>query len=242
LSPLGSEDELERVRSIYEAYAADARKGAAWAASNPGNQAIRDEVAAYLMPIVGQTPGDVLDAGCGTGWWLARLAAEGVDSGRLHGVDVLPHRVAAATSRTTGVNVRAADVRALPYGDKRFAVVLLFTVLSSLPGASDVSRALREAARVTAPGGFVVIWEPRLPTPNPATRRVRRREVAAVLDGVRSRSMTLFPPVARRLGRATPRLYPHLAGLVLLRSHRLAVWHRPPGRPPQSADRETGCC
>jgi hypothetical protein len=36
--------------------------------------------------------------------------------------------------------------------------------------------------------------------------------------------VTLLPQVARRLGAATPKLYPPLARLAPLRSHRLAVY------------------
>ncbi|MCP9488887.1 MAG: methyltransferase domain-containing protein [Solirubrobacteraceae bacterium MAG38_C4-C5] len=120
-------------------------------------------------------------------------------------------------------------MRALPFEDARFDLVLLLTVLSSLRGAWDVARALGEAARVTAPGGTVVVWEPRMPTRNRATRLVRVDDVATVLGpGVSSRPITLLPPLARRLGRATPRLYPALARLPPLRSHRLMEWRRPP--------------
>lgn len=120
-------------------------------------------------------------------------------------------------------------MRALPFDDARFELVLLLTVLSSLRSADDVRRALHEAARVTAPGGRVVIWEPRVPTLNRATRLVRDSEVSAALGPeVSSRAITLLPPLARRLGRATPRLYPALARLPPLRSHRLMEWRRPP--------------
>ncbi|MCP9488880.1 MAG: class I SAM-dependent methyltransferase [Solirubrobacteraceae bacterium MAG38_C4-C5] len=222
------EADRQRVESVYGAYAADPRKAAAWASGNPGNRAIREEVAARIVGLALATEGPVLDAGCGTGWWLTRLAAAGVPPQRLTGVDLLADRVAAAGRRAPGTQAHTADARALPFEDARFDLVLLFTVLSSLHDASAVRRALDEAARVTAPGGTVVIWEPRVPTLNRATRRVRERDVTAVLGpGVSSRPITLLPPLARRLGRATPRLYPALARVPPLRSHRLMEWRRP---------------
>jgi SAM-dependent methyltransferase len=224
----GSSRERQRVGAAYDAYAANARKATAWAADNPGNRAIREEVAAVIVPFALATAGPVLDAGCGTGWWLGRLAAAGVSSDRLWGVDVLPQRSAAATKSAPGARLRTADIRTLPFADGHFELVVLLTVLSSLCSADDVRRALHEAARVTAPGGRVVIWEPRVPTLNRATRLVRHSEVSAALGpGVSSRSITLLPPLARRLGRATPALYPALARIPLLRSHRLMEWRRP---------------
>jgi SAM-dependent methyltransferase len=221
--------EDDRVGQVYGAYATDPRKATAWAADNPGNRAIREEVAAVIVPVALATAGPVLDAGCGTGWWLGRLAAAGVSSDRLWGVDVLPQRSAAAAKGAPGATLRTADIRTLPFADGHFELVFLFTVLSSLRSAGDVRRALHEAARVTAPGGRVVIWEPRVPTLNRATRLVRVSEVSAALGPeVSSRPITLLPPLARRLGRATPRLYPALARLPPLRSHRLMEWRRPP--------------
>jgi SAM-dependent methyltransferase len=218
----GSSRERQRVESVYGSYAADPQKAAAWAGDNPGNRAIREEVAGRIVALVLASDGPVLDAGCGTGWWLARLAAAGAAPGRLTGVDLLPERAGAAAARTPGETVHNADVRALPFDDARFGLVLLLTVLSSLRDVSDVRRALTEAARVTAPGGRVVIREPRVPTLNRATRLVRVSEVSAALGpDVSSRSITLLPPLARRLGRATPLLYPALAHLPPLRSHRL---------------------
>ncbi len=229
-SPKASGD-LERLRFVYDRYAADPRKAAAWTSDNPGNRAIREEVAARLVPLALSTDGPVLDAGCGTGWWLARLATAGVAPQRLTGVDLLPNRVAQAGTRAPGTRVRPADVRALPFDDAHFDLVLLFTVASSLQNDTDVRRTLSEAARVTAPGGCVLIWEPRVPTLNRATRLIRTSDVTAVLGaGVSSRPITLLPPLARRLGRATPRLYPKLARLLPLCSHRLMEWRRPPPR------------
>lgn len=225
----GSCSEGHRVEGVYDRYAANPRKAAAWTSENPGNRAIREEVAARLVPLALATDGPVLDAGCGTGWWLARLAAAGVAPQRLTGVDLLPKRAAEAGRRVPRTHAHTADVRELPFDDGRFDLVLLLTVISSLCDVSDVRCALSEAARVTAPGGCVVIWEPRVPTFNRATRLVRQRDVTATLGpGVSSRSITLLPPLARRLGRATPRLYPALARLPPLRSHRLIEWRRPP--------------
>jgi ubiquinone/menaquinone biosynthesis C-methylase UbiE len=162
----------------------------------------------------------VLDAGCGTGWWLGRLAAAGVASDRVWGVDVLPPPVGRRGEDAPGATVRTADVRALPFADSHFELVLLLTVLSSLRSGGDVRRALHEAVRVTAPGGRVIVWEPRVPTLNRATRLVPKRTLDAVLGpDVSSRPVTVLPPLARRLGRATPHLYPVRARVPLLRSH-----------------------
>ncbi len=164
--------------------------------------------------------GLLLDAGCGTGWWLERLLREGVAPERLAGVELLADRVTAASARVPGALITQADLRALPLPDSSCALVTLFTVLSSMGSADDVGAALAEAQRVLAPGGTIAIWEPRWPTLNRHTRLVRLAELRAGLRGALTvRTITLAPPLARR----APRLYAPLARMRPLRSHRLVL-------------------
>jgi ubiquinone/menaquinone biosynthesis C-methylase UbiE len=171
----------------------------------------------------------VLDIGCGTGWWLERLSAAEETDGALYGVDLLAARTDVARARVPGAEVIVADARRLPFEDGRFDVVCAFTVLSSMPGPEQATAALSEALRVLAPAGVLLIWEPRLPSPlNRHTRRITRPLLRRALAGCRLeiRSTTLLPPVARRLGRRTDRLYPRLARVPALRSHRLVAARR----------------
>jgi SAM-dependent methyltransferase len=184
---------------------------------------MREEVLRALLALAGSQlrgEGLVLDAGCGTGWWLSRLTHAGVSPRRLVGVETLPERVRAAAARVPGARVLEGDVRRLPLADASCAAVLLFTVLSAMGSPEDVRVALGETRRVLAPGGVAAIWEPRLPTPNRHTRLIGLRELRAGLGGEMAvRSLTLAPPLARRVGR----LYGALVRVPLLRTHRLVV-------------------
>jgi len=98
-------------------------------------------------------PGAVLDAGCGTGGTLARLAAAA--TGRtLFGIE---YRAAAAQRAATksGAAVTAGTVDALPFPDASFAIVTSLDVLSH--AAVDAPRALAELRRVLRPGGLLVV-------------------------------------------------------------------------------------
>jgi SAM-dependent methyltransferase len=208
----------------------------AWAAANPGNRAARRELTAALLAaseLQLQGDGDLLDCGCGRGWLLAALADAGVAPRRLRGADADPERVAAAARAVPGASLVRADARQLPYPDGSFAAVFQIVVLSSLGGAAAVRAALAEAGRVLAPGGILVVYEPRLPNPlNRGTRLLRRADLeAAGLAVSEACSLTLLPPLGRHLGRLTPTLHPLLSALPPLRSHRLLV-HRSsePGR------------
>jgi SAM-dependent methyltransferase len=215
--------EEERIAEVYAGYRADPRKRRAWSAQNRGNAAMREEVLRMLLELVpGALAGGglVLDAGCGTGWWLARLSREGVAAERLMGVELLADRVRAARERAPGARVLEGDVRRLPAPAGGCSLVLLFTVLSAMGSAGDVRVALGEARRVLTRGGAIAIWEPRVPSANPHTRLIGLQELRAGLGAeLTVRSVTLAPALARRAGR----LYGPLARIAPLRTHRLVV-------------------
>lgn len=98
-----------------------------------------------------QTGLDILDAGCGAGGNLSALAA----FGRVWGFDYSPLALAYAAQRHGGKLARAS-VEALPYADAAFDLVTSFDVLLCTEVADDVG-ALREFARVTRPGGHVLV-------------------------------------------------------------------------------------
>jgi ubiquinone/menaquinone biosynthesis C-methylase UbiE len=193
--------------------------------------AVRQELARAIAEELGEPIGRlsaILDAGCGTGWWLERLASDGGDKSALHGVDLDPERVAAARARCPSARIEVGDARRLPYAEGSFDAVLLSVVLSSLKRPAGVLAALSEARRVLAPWGVLIIYEPRLPNPlNPRTHVVRDADFdAAGLLPRSQRTLTLLPPVGRRLGALTPLLHPALSRLPFLRSHRLIAYRK----------------
>ena len=221
--------EAARVGRTYAGYARSRRRRRAWDAENPGNRAMRAELLAALLDEAAaelEGDGEILDIGCGTGFWLEALADSGVDASRLTGVDILPERVAAAATRVPNATVEQADAKALRLEANRFTVILMFTVLSSLERDSDVRHALSEARRVLAPGGLMLVYEPRLRNPfNAGVRRVTDEDLdVAGLSPRTERRLTLLPPLARRLGARTPTLYPRLNRLAPLRTHRLVAY------------------
>ena len=217
------DDEAQRVHGVYERYRHDPRRAQAWSTQNPGNLAIRDEVTTAVRRRAGDLErGDVLDVGCGSGWWLRALAESGIAPERLHGVDLLASRLEAAARAVPGASLRRADARALPWPDGRFRLVTLFLVLSSQACREMQLASLREARRVLAPGGDLFVWEPRVPNPaNRATRLVRRATLREALGtSIGFEPVTVLPIVARRLCRS-PRVYRQLARTGVLSTHRV---------------------
>jgi len=218
-----SEAEAIRLGEIHDGYRADPSRGRRWSSSNPGNLQIREELARAVLKAVPDIHSGsklLLDVGCGNGWFLERLINEGLRAERLRGVDLLEERVGDASRRVAGVRVQRADARRLPFAEDSCQLVTLFTVLSLMRGTSDVIAALREARRVSAAGGAIAIWEPRVPSINQATRLVGMRELREGLGPrLEVRSLTVFPPLARRAGPALKLL----SRVPALRTHRLVL-------------------
>jgi len=101
---------------------------------------------------VGLDPGaTVLDIGCGVGAFLRLVADRG---GEAFGIDASEALIELARKRLPGADLRVGEMEHLPYDDDTFDLV---TGFSSFFFANDMIAALREAGRVTKPGGPVVI-------------------------------------------------------------------------------------
>lgn len=92
---------------------------------------------------------DVLEIGCGTGLILERAAEI---SKTALGIDISEGMLKHALDR--GLEGVLADVTHLPFADESFDLVYSFKVLAHV---EDIDRALKEMARVTRPGGILVL-------------------------------------------------------------------------------------
>jgi SAM-dependent methyltransferase len=105
-----------------------------------------------VLDALGIGPGTtVLDVGCGSGVGL-RLAAD--RGARVSGLDASEALLDIARARVPEADLRAGDLQFLPFDDDTFDVV---TGFNAFQFAADMTAALREARRVTEPGGRVVV-------------------------------------------------------------------------------------
>ncbi|HVY18004.1 MAG TPA: metalloregulator ArsR/SmtB family transcription factor [Rhodopila sp.] len=143
----------ERARVASESFR---RQGADWdemRALDLPAQAVED---ALLALIPEDSQARLLDIGTGTGRVLELLAPR---VRQALGVDASKAMLALARARLSGpgfahVAVRQADMYRLPLADRSFDAVVLQMVLHH---AEDPGGAVREAARVLAPGGRLLI-------------------------------------------------------------------------------------
>lgn len=92
-----------------------------------------------------------LDVGCGAGMAAAMSAARGAT---VAGIDAADALLDIARERTSAGDFRQGDIEALPFADDGFDLV---TGFNAFQFAGDPARALREAGRVTKPGGTIVV-------------------------------------------------------------------------------------
>lgn len=98
-------------------------------------------------------PGPLLDAGCGTGGLLRRLA-EAAPAQAAVGLDFLPS-AASRAARKSGRPVAAGDTNRLPFADASFGAAVSIDVLCH--AGVDPAAALAEFRRVLRPGGTLVV-------------------------------------------------------------------------------------
>ena len=117
---------------------------------------------------LGAEPVAALDVGCGIGLFERHLAGSFAS---LHGVDVSEPMIARARETVPEAEFRVSDPGRLPYEDARFDLVFTVCVLHHVE-RGERGPLLAEMARVTRPGGLVVVFEH---NPwNPLTRKVVR--------------------------------------------------------------------
>ena len=134
----------------------------------------------------------VLDLGAGTGVSTQELAKSGAD---VIGADISLGMLAVGRRVRPEVKLVAADALALPFPDKTFDAVTASFVLRNV---ANTPAALRELARVTKPGGRMVICEFSHPT-NAMFRKVYLQYL-----------MRSLPKVAKRVS-SNPEAYVYLA-------------------------------
>ncbi|MDO8964786.1 MAG: class I SAM-dependent methyltransferase [Coriobacteriia bacterium] len=150
----------------------------------------------------------VLDAGCGTGLWLADLYSRGHGHVTLAGVDVSAlmvedarRRLARVAAPGTTVDLRVCSATELPFPDASFDLVMANAMVKHLD-AEPLEQFLAEARRVLTSQGRISIWDfgrplMRLPQVKPAN-------AALELKNLRSSDVLMAALIEAGFGDAAP--------------------------------------
>jgi ubiquinone/menaquinone biosynthesis C-methylase UbiE len=226
--------EADRIRRAYEDL--EGRAAGRWDLGNRGNQANlaqrraatrRLVESAGLMPLGSKR---ILEVGSGSGAELAWLRELGATPASMVGVDLLGDRVAAARRAHPEIEFLQANAEHLDFDDAKFDLVLAITVFSSILDREMASNVAREIARVLRPGGALLWYDVRYNSvSNRNVRAVTAARVRELFPSLRGEleSVTLLPPLARRLGALTGGAHPLLSRVPPLRSHLIGVLSKP---------------
>ena len=224
--------EVQRLTEVYRNYRESGIAGLKWSLANPGNRMMAEErqrmltrlLQAYgFLPLAGRR---ILDIGCGGGAILASFKDFGASPENLFGIDLMAERIVQAKESFPGINFQVENAEELAYQSAYFDLVLLFTVFSSILDYRMAHNVANEIIRVLKPGGAVVWYDFRYYNPsNPHVKGMTRADISALFPGLHLelKTLTLLPPLARRLGFFTPVLYPVLSAIRFLHTHYLGI-------------------
>lgn len=112
--------------------------------------------------LAGEVKGkDILDAGCGDGWYTARMVAVGA---RATGVDYSGKAISFARIIVDGASFFDASLTKLPFRDASFDIIFSFQVIEHIP-PQELPRAILELQRVLRSGGLLIVGVPSVKRP-----------------------------------------------------------------------------
>jgi SAM-dependent methyltransferase len=142
-----------RIREIVEFYSQHYREDLRLDA-RPMARLERIRTTELLRELLPPPGARVLDVGGGPGGYARALVAAGY---RVRLLDLTPAHVERARAGDPALDADVADARALPEPDAAYDATLLLGPLYHLIEPADRLAALREAVRVTRPGGPVLV-------------------------------------------------------------------------------------
>jgi SAM-dependent methyltransferase len=147
------------------------------------------------------------------------------------GIDLDPAAVDYCKAHSPEIRVHAGSAHDIPESDAAFDLTIAFTLFSSVHDDTISAQIASEMLRITRPGGLLIVYDMRRRNPrNKAVHPVSESEIRRWFPGckLRTKSITLAPPLARPAGERAPWLYGPLAKLPPLRTHAMYVLRKSP--------------
>lgn len=168
----------------------------------------------------------ILEVGCGTGDWLADFESWGADQDQLSGIDLDQIRIEKAKFRMPRADIKTGDASELPWPDGIFDIILQPTVFTTILEPVMKQRIAKEMLRVLKPDGLILWYDFFWNNPNNVNvRKVGKNEIRNLFPDchIEFQTITLAPPIARRLANYSWLMCYMLEQIRFLNTHYLAV-------------------
>jgi SAM-dependent methyltransferase len=229
---MAHEQEIERVKKYYSTRIKENKKiPSNWLTPAPLYMLQRrEEETMRLLNKLGVrdfSTKSLLEIGCGNGAWISRWTNLGIPLKSLYGIDIMEEYVETSKELTTYPSqIQVSSVTQIPFKDETFDIVSQSTVFTSILDPHSRREGARELLRVLKKGGHVFWYDFRYPSPsNPNVRKVDKKELEELFPRceINIVSLTLLPPLIRKLSPHSFTLCRLLEKIPFLRSHYLAI-------------------
>jgi len=142
----------------------------------------------------------ILDLGCGTGGVLRDFLRYGANPELCCGIDLLPERIEVAKKLSPNIDFRCGNAEKLPYKTNSFAILLSFTVFSSILDKDMKINIAHEMLRVIKSNGIILWYDFHMNNPqNRDVRGIKKNEIRRLFVNcdLRFNRITLAPPMVR---------------------------------------------
>lgn len=102
---------------------------------------------------------NIIDIGCGTGYWLREIANLRGNSKGLVGLDISKERIKAAKSINNNIAYIINDICNMPFNSNLFDFVIAFDVFMFLIDDDDLIKSFSEAVRVLIKNGYFLFFD-----------------------------------------------------------------------------------
>jgi SAM-dependent methyltransferase len=221
------ESESKRIRAEYHRRTIEV-DGDLYAHWQPGEILMisdRERVAALLLKKLEKFPmaGDrCMEIGYGKLGWLGRMISWGMRESDLYGIELDEDRAAVAKRALPNANLIVGNAAELPWKSNFFRIVIASTLFSSILDEHLQMLIAREIDRVLMPGGVLLWYDAAVDNPrNVHLRGISRSEICRLFPEYSRhlKSVTLAPPMARRVAGLSWTIASILSAIPFLRTH-----------------------
>jgi ubiquinone/menaquinone biosynthesis C-methylase UbiE len=226
--------EVNRINNIYSSYIDHEKIYSRWSIKNYGNQFIIDEKSNVLRSLLKTSNlklqnGKLLEVGCASGSIIDFLLSLGAKKNNICGIDIRPDRVKDAKKFFPDIKIKEMDARNMKFPKHSFDFISVSTLFSSVIDKEIRFQIASEISRVLKPSGIIIYYDLRFNNPyNSNIIGIDKKEINNLFPDMKKKikKITLLPPLARRLGKTTPYLYPLFSMIPLLKSHYVGLFKK----------------